>query len=290
MYDSYGYYYCMDFSGSEEEPCQMVDCGIEMRQDEFYDFNNRNRPNYDGYLLQYTMNGTGYYESESDTVRMKQGMAFLVPIPDASRYYLKQEPGEYWELFYIHMRGPVVEAVCELIRSRVGAVMTVPAESKVVAAFFEEFEKMRRGKTYKKYEVGEWLYQFLIEWLREVENSHVGESKCVSEAVEWIHRNYATQENLSEMCQKIGVSLPHLTRQFHKEQGITPEQYLMNLRLQQAVNLLTNTGLRVNEVSIRCGFSCGNYFSKVFRRKFLMTPTEYRNQYGSRQSRLRDGT
>jgi len=286
MHDRHGYFYCMNFSGIDEEPCQLVDCGIELRKEEYYDYDNRIRHEYGGYLLQYTMDGMGQFEDENGCITMKPGMAFLVPMPDASRYYLEPGTGRYWELFYIHMKGPVVITVCEQIRKRTGAVMTLPSGSIAVSSFFEEFEKMRQGKQYRKYEAGEWLYQFLIEWLREVENCNIGESKCVSEAVDWMHHNYATQENLSDMCHIIGVSLSHLTRQFHKEQGITPEQYLMNLRLQQAVNLLVNTGLKVNEVSERCGFSCGNYFSKVFRRKFMMTPTEYRKQYGSRHSRL----
>ena len=286
MQERYGYYYNMNLTGLEDEPSQLIDCGIELRKEEFYDFDNRTRGSYGGFLLQYTIDGCGYFETDTYCVRMGPGMAFLIPFPDQSRYYLREGAGESWKLFYIHMKGAAVTAVCEHIRSRVGEVMYLKEDSAVTASFFEEFEKMRQGKQYKEYEAGEWLYHFLIQWLREAENTTIGESRCVSEALEWMQNHYATQENLSEMCRTIGVTLPHLTRQFHKEQGTTPEQYLMNLRLKQAVNLVVNTGLKVNEVSCRCGFSCGNYFAKVFRRKFAMTPTEYRNRYGSRQKLL----
>lgn len=272
----------MNYGWMEEEPFQLLDCGIERRENERYDYDNRKRDEFGGYLFQYTMDGCGYFESGGNVTRLEPGMAFLVPCPDQSRYYLRQEEGETWEFFFLHFKGMAAKGLYDEFNRRTGPVMKLSGNAAAIPCFFEEFEAMRSGKQYQRYEAGEWLYHFLVTLLRDVETPHTGDSRCVNEALSWIQRNYATQENLSDMCSELGVTLPHMTRQFHKEQGITPEQYLMNLRLQQAVNLLVNTTFGVSEISNRCGFSCGNYFAKVFRKRFHMTPTGYREIYGSR--------
>ena len=68
-----------------------------------------------------------------------------------------------------------------------------------------------------------------------------------------------------------------MTREFEKEFGAAPGKFLINIRLEKAIYLLlTEPNLTVNEIAESTGFSCGNYFSKVFKNKFNTTPTEYR--------------
>ena len=285
MYNKYGYYYCMNYGGMEEEPFRLMDLGIEYRQGDRYDFDNRDREEFGGYLFQYTLDGVGYFETEECTYRLEPGMAFLIPCPDQSRYYLKQEGQDYWEFFFLHFTGSAAGKMVAEIQARGGAVMKLSDKAAAIPCFFEEFEAIRRGKQYKRYESGEWLYHFLVTLLRDVETKHTGDSQCVSQALAWMQRNYATQENLSDLCCVLGVSLSHLSRQFRKEQGMTPEQYLINLRMQQAVSLLVNTSLKMSEIAGKCGFSCGNYFTKVFQKKFRMTPSKYREIYGGRRQK-----
>lgn len=283
MYQNYGYYFCMNYGWMEAEPFQLLDCGVEYRQEETYDYDNRERTEFGGYLFQYTMGGCGYFETEQKTWKLEPGMAFLIPCPDESRYYLRDEDGERWEYFFVHFTGTSAGHLIEEVRKRTDAVMKLSENSEAVCCFFVEFEAMRHGKQYRRYEAGEWVYHFLVTLLREIETPHKNESRCVNEALSWMQRNYASQKNLSDMCLELGVTLPHLTRQFHKEQGLTPEKYLMNLKLQQAVNLLANTTWKVHKIAAACGFSCGNYFTKVFHRRFHMAPTEYREYIGSHQ-------
>lgn len=285
MYNKYGYYYCMNYGWMEEEPLRLMDLGIEYRKNEVYDFDNRTREEFGGYLFQYTMDGCGYFETEDCTYRIEPGMAFLISCPDQSRYYLKKEENEFWEFFFLHFTGSTAGKLVEEIQERGGAVLKLGDRAAAIPCFFEEFEAIRRGKQYKRYESGEWLYHFLVTLLRDVETKHTGNSPCVNQALSWLQRNYASQENLSDLCCDLGVTLSHLSRQFRKEQGMTPEQYLINLRMQQAVNLLVNTSLKMNEIAVKCGFSCGNYFTKAFQKKFRMTPSKYREIYGGRREK-----
>lgn len=76
-------------------------------------------------------------------------------------------------------------------------------------------------------------------------------------------------ENLAEL---LGVSSSYFNRLFVKETGLTPLGYLNHLRIAHAALLLSDTILSVDEVAKKCGFSCGNYFCKVFRKALGYSP------------------
>lgn len=84
-------------------------------------------------------------------------------------------------------------------------------------------------------------------------------------------------ENLAEL---LGVSSSYFNRLFVKETGLTPLGYLNHLRIAHAALLLSDTILSVDEVAKKCGFSCGNYFCKVFRKAFGYSPSEFRQRSG----------
>ena len=54
-------------------------------------------------------------------------------------------------------------------------------------------------------------------------------------------------------------------------------EYIRNLRLERAAELLRTTQLPIAEISIRTGFATSRYFSKCFRDKYGMLPSEFRN-------------
>ena len=84
---------------------------------------------------------------------------------------------------------------------------------------------------------------------------------------------------LSEMCEKLHVTLPHFSRQFHACYGITPHNYLTKLRLEHAMSLLLNTSLSIREIAQQSGFTESNYFTKVFRKYTHMTPGDFRKEH-----------
>ena len=69
---------------------------------------------------------------------------------------------------------------------------------------------------------------------------------------------------------------------FKKCVGTPPTKYIIKLRLQHAIDLLLNSELSIQEVSLRCGYSDYNFFTKVFKNEFGVPPTKYRKGFKSR--------
>lgn len=82
------------------------------------------------------------------------------------------------------------------------------------------------------------------------------------------------------MAEKVNVSVSHLNRLFRAEFNQSPMQYLQELRLERAADLLEGSFLTVKEIRACTGFSDKTVFIKNFRKKYEMPPLDYRKQSG----------
>ena len=87
-------------------------------------------------------------------------------------------------------------------------------------------------------------------------------------------------------------SYDYMRKLFKKEIGVTPHQYLSDMRLQTAANLLISgvgNDSNISEISRCCGFKEPLYFSRVFKQKFGVAPREYREHANSTALPILDG-
>ena len=276
-----GTYGFLDLDNLENTALKLLDFGIEKRQGEVYDFDNKKRI-YNGYLFQYTFSGCGIFETGEKKHYLTPGKAFFVSIPDDSRYYLPlqgESVGEEWQYFYLHFEGDAAVAFFSKITQLFGKVFEIPVESNPVRMFLSLYEKVTKEQTLRKYEGGEFLYSFLSNLLRELESPALeNRSDYVRHAVEKMDTDYDKLIGIEDIANWLNISFSHLTRLFQKEMGISPIHYLTNVRLQNAMFLLLNDKTSVEQIAVQCGFSCGNYFCKVFRKTMKMSPLEYRKR------------
>lgn len=92
-----------------------------------------------------------------------------------------------------------------------------------------------------------------------------------------IRKNYSYPLTVEETARRCGVDRSHLFRLFKRHLGISPQQYLLNLRLTRAQELLRGTDLSVTEVAFSCGFSDISHFSRSFHQAFGIPPRDCRN-------------
>lgn len=76
-------------------------------------------------------------------------------------------------------------------------------------------------------------------------------------------------------------SREHLTRSLKKYYDVTLTEYINDLRLNYASNLLLNTNTPVLEICFSCGFQSVSYFYKVFKKKYQISPNEFRKQHSA---------
>ena len=78
----------------------------------------------------------------------------------------------------------------------------------------------------------------------------------------------------SVIANQIGISTRQLERLFARYLGVSPNTYMITLRLERAQALLQHTQMRTIDIAIACGFSTESIFSKRYKRHFGIPPSE----------------
>lgn len=84
--------------------------------------------------------------------------------------------------------------------------------------------------------------------------------------------------SISDISAFLNMSASHICTMFKKETGDTINNYLTDYRLKKAQQYLSETLLSVSDVSTKVGYKDNSYFGRLFRKRFGVTPNEYRNR------------
>lgn len=98
----------------------------------------------------------------------------------------------------------------------------------------------------------------------------------IAESIIYIENNFTQEINIKEIAEKANLSRRHFTRVFKQNYKLSPYEYIINLRLKQACDLLKNSKWTITRISEESGFKDPNYFSRQFKNKKGISPTEYR--------------
>lgn len=106
--------------------------------------------------------------------------------------------------------------------------------------------------------------------------------KVIREAEEYIREHYSDPELSVEMlCRHLHMSPAYFSTMFKKETGQTYINYLTEVRLGKAVELLNTTDDKTYMIAGKVGYQEQNYFSYVFKKRYGVSPTKYRGTQGS---------
>lgn len=104
------------------------------------------------------------------------------------------------------------------------------------------------------------------------------QSKAVRLALKYLHSNYAQSLSLEQVAAEVHLTPEYFSRIFKDEMGLTFVNYLTDLRLQHSVQMLETTALRVQNIAQAVGYPNVSYFSTIFKKKYGMSPYEYRKR------------
>jgi len=95
---------------------------------------------------------------------------------------------------------------------------------------------------------------------------------------DYVKIHYSEEVNMKKVASDIGITISYMSALFKKYTGQTYKDYLISYRLLKAKELLSKTTLQVAEISQKVGYENEHYFSKIFKIKTGITPSQYRNR------------
>ena len=103
--------------------------------------------------------------------------------------------------------------------------------------------------------------------------------EVISKVKKILETEYAKPWTLAKLSKRIGISSYHLHRLFKKQTGISPKQYLNQVRIEQAKFLLLEGERKNTEICFLVGFNDISHFYHVFRKATGFSPLTFKNRY-----------
>lgn len=110
----------------------------------------------------------------------------------------------------------------------------------------------------------------------------------ILQTLRYVNENYMNKISLDDISSYVHLNKEYLCRLFKKETGKNLFQYITDVRMQAAANMLTTTNMPVSTISRRTGFSSPYVFSKKFKEYYGVSPADYAPQSNSPGKPARD--
>lgn len=147
------------------------------------------------------------------------------------------------------------ETYCKMLESR------LPVRSVVIQGYGDDYGALAE------------TYETAVSRLKELETG----SSVIKEVKFYIEDNYSREDfSFQDAADHVNLSVPHLSRMFRKEMGVTFIDYLTSVRIRKAIELLHNGELKIYEIAEFTGYANQHYFSNVFKKNLGVSPAEYR--------------
>ncbi|WP_040951588.1 response regulator transcription factor [Gorillibacterium massiliense] len=129
--------------------------------------------------------------------------------------------------------------------------------------------------------VPEEVQRMLDESVTQIYNHSVpGSEKAVEMAQQYIRMHFSDDLSLEKVASVVFLNPVYFSQLFKQKNGQGFKEYVIQLRLEQAKVLLANPQLKLADVAERIGYQDMRYFTQIFRKRYEMTPTEYRQSIG----------
>lgn len=120
----------------------------------------------------------------------------------------------------------------------------------------------------------------LVEWLKTVEHRGGQERPMPSgvlAARRLIEEQVTQSLSLQQIAERVHLSTSHLRNSFARHMGCAPLHYQQELRMERACRLLSLPWMSIEQVARNCGYADAHYFARLFRKKFGLSPSQWRN-------------
>jgi len=256
---------------------ELNSCGIERLWDADY-FCLREKGRVDFHIL-YIAQGCCYAELKGKEITLKEGSMILYLPGEKQKYRFKAVDKPI--SCYLHFTGSGCMEIlkeCDFLKTQV----IHPGKRHI---FYPLFSKLSDEKYCKKplYEkmMNAYLMEFFVELSRIMRAQSMlnRKSQDIERVCAEMRKNYTEQKEVSYYADMCFLSTGRFHRVFKLYTGMTPCEYINDIRISRAKELLVNTNMTMSEIAERTGFSDQNYFSRVFKKYTGISPRQYLEQY-----------
>lgn len=243
-----------------------------------YNFTWKNGRILDEFQLIYITEGKGIFETKKQSYKVKEGDTILLFPQVWHRYKPLKEKG--WTEFYIGFNGPFARQVIGFFDpdnpiNHIGFNEDILQSIKTIIRLAED------EKIVYQYAIGGQIVYILGKIKHTLLNNSLANSsieKIINKSRIYLRSHINRPLKIEELAKHLNISYSLFRSEFKKHTGVSPGQYLLQLKIQLAKDLLLNSELTIKELSFKSGFESPYYFSRVFKKHTGLSPTEFKHK------------
>jgi AraC-like DNA-binding protein len=237
------------------------------------------REDFDTYLILFTISEQGKLRYREKECILKGGDVILIHCNEYQFYgTFSKEP---WEFRWVHINGVSCYEFFNLINDNSINIIEIDDIVEINLQFEEMLNNMKINNYSTDINISRILNNMMtsltLKKLQPNINKQYYTHKVeIDKVISYIEENYSIKVNIDDFVKLVHISKYHFLRIFKSFTGLSPYEYLTNYRIKKSKQLLKNTELSVNEISVYIGYNNVNNFIRDFKKYVEITPGQFR--------------
>ena len=236
-------------------------------------------------VLEYVVDGYGYINVNGENYTASAGDVYILRKGTTHTYCADaQKP---WVKIFFNIRGSLAEKILDAYELGIKGKVVLHGTG-MEADFRELLHKLSDDAVSQAERFDSAAVDFLrtvikLSYIDRLQGDLQGQLPTIEDEmnrlVEYIAMNPKRIVGNEELANLIFRSKDYLIKRFYTSFGVTPYEYQLQQKFYSATNMLKHTKMTVKEIASAIGYNDQHYFSFMFKKRFGMTPTQYRKQY-----------
>lgn len=227
---------------------------------------------HDFYEFEYIIEGEGVCEINGKSFLFRKGdVSFVTPL-DLHSYRGEQT----FKTVTVHFHLETISPELASLSGMEACVINCTEEMKRLFLLLQsEFSE----KEHKRLSLKNIIELIVIMFLRINKCERTSDTpREMLDIIGYINQNFTKPIDLSGISKMCNYSTAYLSRQFKKYTGMGFSEYLVDVRVSHAKNILMNNDISITQLAYECGFGCVRSFNRAFFAKYGCSPKEYKGQ------------
>ena len=225
------------------------------------------------YLLMYCVDGTAVCKKDDDEISFGAHDLYVM-FPNEKIHYVTPT-GSYWTSWWVGVYGSLTDTLMEMLGvTKDNPFIHIRDNYTMECLMKEIYDTSLNSDASSKMKCISLLYELFSFLMKDAGSTY--KSDIISDAQNLIEHNLSGQISVADLAEKLGINPSYLTRIFKQKHSKSPKDYILDHKIKRAKELLKNTDVSVTDIARSVGFDDPLYFSRLFKKRTTITPTEYR--------------
>lgn len=240
----------------------------------------------DHYLLHFVKKGQGTFINNGRTFHITAGQIFLIT-PETIHYYAPMDH-DPWSYIWVGFHGTKADYYLSLAGLSTDSPIYHPKHVDRIALCFDRLIQCLTIPTgaIKDLRQLTCLYDLFstmasTEYETSLLKNKSNQEVYIKTVIDFIYKHFPLKISISEIAEKIGLNPSYLGSIFKKQLGMSPQQFLIQVRMDKACQFMKHPDLTISDIARSVGYDDPLHFSRMFRKLKGMSPSDYRSKHNN---------